>query len=260
MATARKIIYDGLREGNLIPANAALSATDITNAEALPLLNSFMLQLLGTVIGEEPEDWPVPPTITATGTPSWNSDPNRQDVRGETTRGNNRTHDQTYIYPPINRRLIVQLTTPTTVYLPPAPEDGSIMQITDLDSTSPLTLDGNGRFINDAPTLVMDPVSSFAGQTFVYDAEKATWYRVSNMTIDGVSPLPETFDRLLSIGLYFAMAPRYGSTPSAVTVQTYKELRSKLSKRYRSKQPKMAPARGPRSSQQEAYGFFSSRR
>lgn len=255
MTTARRLIYDGFREGNIIPPNTLLSATDEQNTEALPLLNNFLFDLVGEVIGEEPQDWPVPAARTATTTPYWNIDPNERSVEQQPASGVLGSSDQTFQYPPPNARLIIKATAENlTVYLPPAPDDGALMQIADLNSTAVVTLDANGRFINDQPTLVLDPVSSYNGKTYMYRADKATWYEITDMLIDDVSPLPTVFDDVLSIGLYFRIAPRFGSTPSPATAAMYKRKLQKLKNRYRQSQPVSAPAKSPTNSTQEYRG------
>lgn len=256
MATARKLIYDGLREGNIIPANAALSATDVQNAELLPLLNGYVNELLGEVIGEEPRDWSAPPQVAAEFTPYWNNDPARLNVEQRPAQSGT----DGYRYPPPNSRLIIAAAAADTIYLPPAPNDGALMQIVDLNSTAVVTLHANGRFINDAASLDLDPVSSYHGATFMYRADKGSWYQLTAMAIDTESPLPTPFDDLLSIGLYFRAASRFGSTPAPVTINAYKTKLAKLKKRYRQKQPNIAPDSAPRDSIQEYTGVFGPRR
>lgn len=261
MTTARRLIYEGYREGNVIPANVLLTASDVQNAEALPLLNGIVLTMIGEVIGAEPQDWPIPPQINATTTPYWNKDPRENPAAQQPSRGFNGSNNNGALYPPVNSRLVLAVDNdPVTVFLPPSPDDGALIMITDLNSTAIVTLDANGRFIDDASTKVLDPVSSFNGTLFMYHADDANWRSITAMGIDDESPLPEAFNDLLSIQLYFRVAPRYGSTPSAETAMTYKLALAKLKKRYRIRQPLRAPAKGPRNAIQEYSGTFNNRR
>lgn len=257
MTTARKLIYDGLREGNIIPANEALSATDKENAELLPLLNGYLFELVGLVIGEEPRDWAVPPSVAAQTTPYWNIDPNER--YAEQQPAGLFASDEAYKYPPTNSRLVIRATgTPITVYMPPAPDDGALMHIVDLDSTAAVTLHGNGRFIDDLPSIEMNPVADYDDALFFYRADRGSWYRIEQMAIDDQSPLPTVFDDLLSIGLYLRAAPRYGSTPSAATAKAWQTKLAKLKRRYRQRQPMHAPAKSPAPAIHEYDGLFGS--
>lgn len=259
MATARKLIYDGLREGNIIPANAALSATDVQNTELLPLLNNYLFELVGEVIGEEPRDWSVPPRVVSDTTPYWNKDPRQLDVEqqpGSSTFG----AGYAYQHPPANSRLVIAATVADIVYLPPAPDDGALVSIVDLNSSAVVTLHANGRFINDTASIDLDPVSSYHGAMFMYRGDRGSWLPLTEMAVDDNSPLPTVFDDVLAIGLYYAAASRYGSTPSASTNMRYAKKLAKLKKRYRQKQPIIAPDSHPAESIQEYTGIFITQR
>jgi hypothetical protein len=60
----------------------------------------------------------------------------------------------------------------------------------------------------------------------------------------------------LSQKLYFRAASRFGSTPSAITIASFKAKLAKLKKRYRQKQPISPPDSYPRDSIQEYTGIF----
>lgn len=222
MTLASELIQDGLREGNLIPVGE--QPTDAEQMEALGLLNRFYLSVFGNGFGEQLTDWLLPnPQRTAGVAANYPQAP---------IRSPNTTSD-TYVtpYPPINSRVVWGRST-STVWFPEAPCDGSRMSVvqgsgaaTGGSAGAVLTVDGNGRLIDDQPTVTLTaPLNAPARWT--YRADLAAWRSVSKLAIDDEMPFPESVDDLWILWLAVRLAPRYGKTVSAETTARLKYMQS----------------------------------
>lgn len=145
-------------------------------------------------------------------------------------------------YLPSNSRLVCHLDHPTTIYLDPNPEDGAKVAIIDVAGnfgTNSLTLDGNGRNIDSATTAVLSTNS--VNKDWFYRADLAKWVAFTDITEDGVSPLPDEFDEYLVTLLALRLNPRYTGTPmSGESGAIFQKARSYFRSRY--KQTKNMPS------------------
>lgn len=145
-------------------------------------------------------------------------------------------------YVPSNSRLVCHLEAPTTIYLDPNPEDGAKIAIVDSAgnfSTTNLILDGNGRSIDGTSSVTLSTNS--LNKDWFYRADLAEWVAFTDITEDGVSPLPEEFDEYLVTLLALRLNPRYSGTPmSGESGAIFQKARSYFRSRY--KQTKNMPS------------------
>lgn len=220
MTTAQTIIQRAFRQENIINAGASPSTNEQT--EALDLLNAMISQIVGFELGELVNDWQVPLAYTA---PLQVQNP--RDPYG------NYAVTPAYLYPPINTRILATITAATTVYLPQYPNDGSRIAVVDTGSTSSaLTLDANGRTIEDAASLLLD-LSMEPRAEWIYRADLGNWAQYTNLGLADESPFPEKYDMLLVTGLAIWLAPRYGVEPKEVTASIYRSMVGKFRAQYK---------------------------
>lgn len=214
MTTTLEIITQALRETNLIAIGQ--TPTSAQRTEGLGRLNGLVSSVLGYEVGEKLEDWPV-------GVDNIN------------------IYDQPYCWnsiiwarPLVNKRLVCNVQSAQTIYLPPDPCDGSRMAALDLSmdwSTNNLTLDGNGRLIEGGGTLVLDEQG--VGGPWMYRADLGDWVLVEGLVIDSEMPYPTEYDDAFITMLAMRMNPRYGRTTSPETISTLERAVSQLRARYR---------------------------
>lgn len=135
------------------------------------------------------------------------------------------------IYPYQNTRLVANNTSNITVYLPYKPNDGARIQIVDPKGTLgtyTVTLDGNGRSIENSATLA----ASTDGRTWFYRADQADWVRIAALTSSGDLPFPSQFDDYFIIALAKRLNPKYGSTSHIDSERRFLETRRKLQSQY----------------------------
>jgi hypothetical protein len=220
MTIASDIGTRAFREGNLIAVGTSPTAAEA--AEALYLLNNLMYSLIGDIFGENLSDWSLPPANTSPVDARYPLDP--LDEALPTT---------VYPYPPQNSRLVVKITAATTVYLPPSPNDGARLAIADAGSTAAITLtiNANGRQIEDAATLGVVPATTTARE-WLYRADTANWVRIADLVAGDTPPFPAVFDDLLITGLAIRLASRYGLEPRSGTTEIFKAMLNKAKTRY----------------------------
>lgn len=214
MTLVTDIITDAYREFNQIAAGKSPSATQVT--EGLRLLQAVVNAVLGTDAGETLSDWPL-------------GDYGRQasDKQARTT--------IEIANPPINSRLVNTAEAAITVYFPPAPSDGSRVAISDPFSrlvAFPVTIDGNGRLIEDAATKILN--TNGLSRTWFYRADLGTWVRVTDIAA-GVAdqmPFPADFDMMFIILLTVRLSPRYGRDLSDASAMMLKQQRRQFVARY----------------------------
>lgn len=218
MTIASKLIQNAFREGNLLPVGK--DPTDAETAEALDRLNNIIVCYFGQELGEKLEDWNVPSKQrTAPVSAHYPFTPYRDDKPNEVT-----------LYPPPNVRLITHIVGPTRVYLQQQPEDGARMGFVDVGSTAFLTIDGNGRLIENDFDIAVDPPDP---QEWFYRADLANWVKLEELTLTAESPFPKEFDDLLICDLAIRLSARFGNDPRSGTIMTYKSKMEQLKARYR---------------------------
>lgn len=238
MTTALSIITDAYREGNLIAVGVTPSSAE--QAEALGVLNRFIMGVFGEEMGENLADWPVPlPQRTAPVAANYPQLPYPMGLDGDllgVPLPTSLSNDFAFT-PPKNSRLVFGGIT-SRVYFPEEPDDGSRMSIVQGsgagDSGTPgavLTLDGNGRTIETANTKVLtDPVSP---AQWLYRADTADWVAVSTLLIGDTLPFPFELDDLWICMLAIRLAPRYNKAVAKETSDTAMRMMKKLKAKYR---------------------------
>jgi len=216
MTTLSTIVSDAFRESNLIAISADPTADEIE--EALRLLNRNISSIIGYDLGESLEDTPY--------------------GRASVTR----TSEENYAYDTLldssyareNTRIVLNLEENKTVYLPPVPQDGARIAITDPSNTISsytFTLNGNGRTIEGAAS-----VSILAGtieSAWFYRADISNWARVDTLTAVQDSPFPSKYDDLLVIGLAIRLNPRNGQPIDPQSLEVYRNLMKQFRAQYK---------------------------
>ena len=212
MTLVSSILLDAYRESNLV--SAATAVLDSTRqAEALRRFTSIMAATIGWDAGENLKQWPV-------GTTGYTDPPDclRADI---------------WRYPPINSRMVLNLSVADTIYLPENPSDGARVAVQDLGgnlATYNLTLNGNGRLIEAVRTLVLSTNS--LNRTWLYRADLGDWKRITTLVAGDDLPFPVEFDDMFIILLAMRLNPRYGRKMDVQTVTYLKRMQAMFSARY----------------------------
>lgn len=218
MTLISSIIADAFREGNILPLNKAPTTNQAT--EALRLFQQNIRSIYGTEAGEGLTDWPL--GTFGNESPSY--------IFPYT--------DFAVTHPTINRRLIATNTVAKSIFLTPYPQDGSRMGIADPFgrlATFPITLDANGRTIEDNATLVLNTNGLF--REWFYRADLGQWVRISSLLSTDQNPFPEEFDNFFIIGLALRLNPRYGREMDDQSAVVFKSERRQFVARYLQSQP-----------------------
>lgn len=239
MTTAIKLIQAGYREGNLIPVGK--QPTTDEQSEALDGINRFVNGIFGYEMGEPLSDWLFPAPQRTGEVPTTFPQLPVPDHIGPAY--------SPYLapYPPKNSR-VVWGAVEGTLYFPDKPEPGSRMAIVqgsgagdDGQDGEVLTIDGNGRFIQDpadktykTQVLLTSPVAS---NQWFYRDDLGVWILCQDMLLTDECPFPKEFDDFFVCALAKRLAPRYGKLTAAETVETAKVTLSHLKTRYRQSAP-----------------------
>jgi hypothetical protein len=206
MTLVSSIIRDAYRETNLIPLVSDPNATQIT--EALGRLNPLILDTVGFEAGDE--------------------------LKGLNYGGE---FDQSsYIdqWLPDDIRLVLNLTTATSVDADPFPYEGQRLAIVDVGSnlaTFNLTINGNGHLIEAATSVVLN--TDDLARQWMYRADTANWVRIASLATSDEMPFPTEFDDYFIIMLASRLNPRYGQALAPETVRMLSRTRNMLRARYR---------------------------
>jgi len=212
------IIGDAFRESNILPLGR--SPNTLQSTEALRLFNAVISSMYGDEAGEALQDWP----LGNFGRESPNYDLAYTDHRI------NR--------PTINRRLIAVNEEAKTVYLSLWPQDGARMGIADPFgrlATYPVTLDGNGRTIEGAQTLLLDTNGLF--REWFYRADLGQWVRLTSLADTDEMPFPSDFDNFFVTLLALRLNPRYGREMDQQSATIFKAEKTKFVARYLQSMP-----------------------
>ena len=205
MTTAAQTIIGAYRELNLRAAGQAL--TTVQEAEGLELLNEIIPATIGNEVGEELVDL---------------------NIGGE--------YDDSYIWEwlPENVRLVLNSGSARTFDLHPRPYDGQRIAVSDPGgslATANVTLNGNGRNIQGADTVVLN--TNGLDATWLYRADKGNWERITDLVAADQMPTPRDFDAYFRILLAMRLAPRHGRQISAESATYLQSMEGKLQARYR---------------------------
>lgn len=220
MTTAKEIIHDAYREGNIVSIGHEETAEEL--AEALPRLNNILLSLFGTELGEFLGDWAVPPQRVSGFPADWPLLPLNWDLQ-----------EQFWPYPMANTRIVAALADNRTLYFPLAPGDGARMAFVDTASVPgvTVTLAGNGRLIEGVTEVVATP-ADLTGAQWLYRADLANWVRVRPLTVDDELPLPQEFDDYFITALAYRLASRHGKDVDATTIERNRVMLKRIQSKY----------------------------
>lgn len=220
MTLISSLITDAYRESNMLPLGRDPTPNQVT--EALRLYNQVMDAIYGGQAGERLTDWPL-------GT----FDRDNTDYEFQIPYTDERLH-----HPPVNQRLIVLNTEPSTIQFTVRPQDGSRMGIADPFSrlaAFPVTLDGNGRPIEGVASLVLNVNGTF--REWIYRADVAAWAKITNLLATDENPFPRKFDIMFSITLAMRLNPRYGRTLDPLTIAALKQNKREFVAQYLQSRP-----------------------
>lgn len=224
MATGTEIVQRAYREGNLIAAGTTLT-TDQLN-EGIVELNTFIDTLYGFELGEFLFDWPFPPRNDAPTNSRFPLFPRDESLS-----------PRQWPYPPSNVRILLQTDLPTTLTLPPEPDDGARLMFANLQATEALlTINANGRLFANEKTATRLP-SQLAGQRYLYRADLGSWTLIETATSDAQVPFPSVYDELLVLGVLDRLAPRFGKDMTASQEQRRRRMLMRLKSQYRQDTP-----------------------
>lgn len=241
MTTARALVTQAFREGNIIPIGRA--PTDPEFAEGLVRLNRYIEGVYGHELGENLADWIAPsPQRTAPVAANFPQLPYPTSVDFSATAyplANDASLNVTP-FPPKNSR-IVWGGVAMTVWFPEQPDPGTRMALVQGsgvgDSGTPgaqLVLDGNGRTIEGAPQQnFANPVEP---RQWLYREETGDWVAAVPLGLDDECPFPSEFDDLWVVMLAMRLAPRFGKTTAPETQAIAAKMLGKLKARYRQQQ------------------------
>lgn len=205
MTTALSIITDAYRESNIIPMGVSPNTNQQT--EALARLNSLVLSTIGNEVGDALDDLNIG--------------------------GNYDQSSLTDEFIPDNARLVLNLSAADTLKLHPSPIEGQRVSVVDAKdnlATYNLTIDGNGRQIEGASSVVLN----VNGETrqWMYRADLGEWVKISALLIGDALPFPQEFDDYFITMLAMRLNPRYGQALSNETMLAMRRARSQLRARY----------------------------
>jgi hypothetical protein len=226
MTLVSDIITRGYREGNTKAISFTPSADE--QAEGLNHLQSIVDSMFAMVAGIKPQLWFIPtPQKTATRAARY---PALLDMNPSSA------YDVTL--PPPNSRLMMKVTTATTVYFQYEPEDGALMEYVDVGHTATVTLDANGALFStsgfDGQVVIPAkyPDSRNAPRRWVYRADYGSWVEITALALTDDMPFPTAFDDYWVTSLAIRIAPTFGDDPRAGTVQRHKDMATFLRLQY----------------------------
>lgn len=192
------------------------------STEALRLYNALINAIYGGDAGERLTDWPLG---------NFDRDPSGCDYILPYT-------DHRLMHPPINQRLIAVNLIAETIWLTTRPQDGSRMGVADPYSrlaTVPLTIDGNGRPIEGAASVLLNVNGTF--REWFYRADLAAWVKLSSLDVDDDNPFPAAYDTMFIISLAMRLNPRYGRTLDEQSQLVFRQNRREFIARYLQSRP-----------------------
>jgi hypothetical protein len=213
---ASEIIVQAFNEGGFQPRGKISLAEEMQ--DALPILNSLILTLLGLELGEQYRDWPVPPNRQS-------SVPSRYPLGPIDTQ----PPEKVWSNPPANVRLVAANAEAVTVYFPANPVDGARMAYADSGATADVTLHGNGRLIQGSPSIV----GAGGHRKWLYRADLSNWICIGPLEMHDTLPLPPEFDELFICGLVIRLGGRFKQPADPMYRERYADMLRRLKKRYK---------------------------
>lgn len=216
MTLVSQIITDAYRQGDLIPLGLVPSAEQQT--EALRYLNRLLQSSFGHEIGEPLEAFPVG---------------NKNYERPSGYPGYSEVPDNDWFLPK-NQRAVLNLNEAVSIFLTPAPDDGSRFAITDAANnldTNPLTIVGNGRMFEGQGSVTIS-TPGFSGEWF-YRADLGNWLKVSPILTTDEFPVPSEFDEYYITMLAMRLNPAYSITLDPQSMEVLRRAKAQLQARYK---------------------------
>ena len=195
MTLVSQIISDAYRLGNLTAIGTAPSLAQ--QDEALRYLNRIVKSTLGNEVGEPLEAFPLGTNGVSrpSGFPWWGQQPDNE------------------WFVPKNKRLILNLTGPQTVYLHPMPNDGTRFAVSDTSgnlATNTLTVSANGRLIEGATSAVLN--TNGLEREWFYRDDLGEWVKYATLIASDTFPFPEEFDDFFVTVLAVRLNPSYNAS------------------------------------------------
>jgi hypothetical protein len=220
MTTVSQIITDAYRQSNLVAAGASPTSTEET--ESLRYLNRLVKSVLGHEVGESLSAFPVGAENISrpSGYPWYNTVPDNN------------------WYVPKNTRLVCNLDQSLTLYLHPAPDDGTRVAVTDAGTSFtafPVTLNGNGNLIENATSVTLS--TDGTNSEWFYRADTANWVKYAPLIAADTFPFPEEFDDYFITLLAIRLNPAYGVTLDGQSQVIFNRAETQLKARYRQSVP-----------------------
>jgi hypothetical protein len=187
MTLVSQIITDAYRETNLVPLGATISSNMQT--EALNRLNSLVMSVVGNEVADGLSELAIGGDFDQT------------------------EFATTEVGIPDNVRVMLNLSSATSLDLDPMPFDGQRLAVVDVSGTLGtynLTLSGNGRNIEGASSLTLN-TNSLTRQ-WLYRSDTGNWAKLTDLITSDQLPFPEEFDDFFIISLAARLNPRYGQT------------------------------------------------
>jgi hypothetical protein len=228
--TAKEIIVQAFSEGGFAPRGKMSLAEEMQ--EALPVLNGLLLSMLGLELGEHYREWPVPPNRQSSVPSRYPLGPLAMDPSREV-----------WTNPPANVRIVAANSEAVTVYFPADPQDGARMAYTDSGASADITLHGNGRLIQGRSSIG----GSGGFRRWLYRADKSNWVCINHLGMDDMLPTPPEFDDLFICGLVMRLSPRFKQPADPAYADRYKDMLSRLKRRYKQSEEMPASVDFPRS-------------
>jgi hypothetical protein len=209
MTLVSQIITDAYRETNLVPLGATISSNMQT--EALNRLNSLVMSVVGNEVADGLSELAIGGDFDQT------------------------EFATTEVGIPDNVRVMLNLSSATSLDLDPMPFDGQRLAVVDVSGTLGtynLTLSGNSRNIEGASSLTLN-TNSLTRQ-WLYRSDTGNWAKLTDLITSDQLPFPEEFDDFFIISLAARLNPRYGQTLDPASVAALQRSRSQLRARYHS--------------------------
>jgi hypothetical protein len=215
MTLTSEIITDAFRQSNLLAIG--VSPTALQLAESLRYLNRIVKSVFGNEVGDPLTAFPLGRDNISrpSGYPYWNNTP---------------AFDW---YVPKNVRVMLNLTDSIQLWLHPQPDDGSRFAAIDASndiSTFPVTVNGNGRTIEGATSIILNTDGYNA--EWMYRDDLANWQKTAPLLLTDDFPFPEEFDFFFIVQLAMTMNPTFGIQMDPQTSETYRRAKSQLRARY----------------------------
>lgn len=214
MTLVSEIISDAFRQSNITAVGA--SPTTAQQTEALRHLNRLVKSVSGAEAGEPLQNFPIGRTNISkpAGYPWYDNLPDGD------------------WFAPKNIRAMLNLSEAVTIYLHPAPDDGSRFGVVDIAgnlATYNVTINGNGNNIETTSSITLN--TNDTNTEWMYRADTGNWVKYSNLISSDTFPYPIEFDDFFITMLAIRLNPAYGASldpqSDAVLSRTSRQLKAR---------------------------------